>query len=406
MPLKELLSISNKLKEIKDYLIKIGPVRRQTSDSAEQKVILAETEYSKLESILLEVQTKIEKSEISSESLKTINSIINSIHICYNKIISLSYTTSKSSKMAADAFDLKTAIALLPIMTDKEQDTKRLIDGIQLYSTMISDNTKNLLIQFVLKTRLSEGAKLRLKATYASIDSLVTDMRTYLIQKKSAAAIQSQILNSNQERRSIEQFGNELEKLFVDLTIAQADGDDSKFNILRPINEKLAIKRFSDGLSNTRLSTIIASRQFTSLPEAIRTAIDEHTLSPNEDHIMNIRYPSNQNRPYNRRGNTYINRGYKHFGQNSSSNDGQGQNIPQSNYNNRYMRVSIMRGSNRGNPRGRGFGFPRTPAGNVQYFPRSGEPPRVQVISQESEEPTINEPNNMMNNEFFRSSNE
>ncbi|XP_050555355.1 uncharacterized protein LOC126911581 [Spodoptera frugiperda] len=399
MPLKELLSISSKLKEIKDYLIKIGPVRRQTSDTAEQKVLLAQTEYCKLESILLDVQRKIENSELSPDSLKTINSIINNIHICYNKIISLCNITSKSSetlsKMAAESFNLKTAIALLPIMTDKEQDTKRLIDSIQLYSSMINDNTKNLLIEFVLKTRLSEGAKLRLKASYATIDSLVTDMRTYLIQKKSAAAIQSQILNSNQERRSIEQFGNELEKLFVDLTIAQADGDDSKFNILRPINEKLAIKRFSDGLSNTRLSTIIASRQFTSLPEAIRTAIDEHTLLPNEDHIMNFRNPPIQNRPYNRRGNTYINRGYKNYKYNNLSNN---QNISQSNYNNRYMR-----GSNRGTPRGRGFGFPRTPAG-VQYFPRNSEHSRVQVISQESQEPIINEPS--MSNEFFRSSNE
>ncbi|XP_063893323.1 uncharacterized protein LOC135117650 [Helicoverpa armigera] len=240
--------------------------------------------------------------------------------------------STESSKMADESFNLKTAIALLPVMTGKEQVTLQLIDGIQLYSSMITDNTKNQLIEFVLKTRLSEGAKLRLKSTYRNVESLVIDMRKHLIQKKSAVAIQSQLSTTKQGHRSIENYGNELEKLFVDLTIAQADGDDTKFGVLRPINEKIAIKRFSDGLSDPRLSTIVASRQFESLPEAIRAAVDEQTLSSDNNPVMNVR--RFQNYRGNRRGFTNKNRGTRNYFQN--------RNQPfQSNFNYRHFNNTL-----------------------------------------------------------------
>lgn len=38
--------------------------------------------------------------------------------------------------------------------------------------------------------------------------------------------------------RSIEDYGKEIERLFDELTISQADGDTNKFEILRPLNEK------------------------------------------------------------------------------------------------------------------------------------------------------------------------
>lgn len=57
------------------------------------------------------------------------------------------------------------------------------------------------------------------------------------------------------------------------MTLAQSDGDSAEFYLFSPLNEKTAIKRFVDGLSDPRLSTIIGLRQFRSLPEAINKRI-------------------------------------------------------------------------------------------------------------------------------------
>lgn len=66
----------------------------------------------------------------------------------------------------------------------------------------------------------------------------------------------------------------------MNLTIPQADGNTENYNVLMPVNEKQAIKQFSDGLRNRRLSTLIADGNFSSLKDAIQAAKDKETLSP------------------------------------------------------------------------------------------------------------------------------
>ncbi|CAG4979459.1 unnamed protein product [Parnassius apollo] len=110
------------------------------------------------------------------------------------------------------SFDFKTAINLLPIMNGQKYVTKQLIDGIDMYNYKLDEASKKSLIVFVLKTRLSLSAKLRL--SYAAVDSLLSDMRKYLLQKKSAVALQ----NVKQSHRSIEAFGNLLEDIFSNFT--------------------------------------------------------------------------------------------------------------------------------------------------------------------------------------------
>ncbi|XP_050559861.1 uncharacterized protein LOC118265684 [Spodoptera frugiperda] len=79
---------------------------------------------------------------------------------------------------------------------------------------------------------------------------------------------------------SISEFGDKLTDLFVGLTIAQSDENPKASEILRPINEKLAIKRFADGLRNRRLSTIISARDYSQLKDAVRAAEDEELGQP------------------------------------------------------------------------------------------------------------------------------
>lgn len=360
----DLIQLKSALKYIKEYLVKLGPERRK-SNLAFKKLEEAKSEYDKLSHILSKVCLQVETSEISTEDAVLINKLVDDINALYKKINSLvddPIGTEVSSKMATEKpnFDLKTAIPLLPTMTGQESVTKQLIDSIELYSTMINNSSQQQLIDFVLKTRLSQSAKLRLQSKYDSVSLLVKDMKSKLLQKLSPVAIQAQLQRSKQGHRSIEAFGSELENLFVNLTIAQADGNDSAFEILRPLNEKIAIKRFSDGLSDPRLSTIVASRQFSSLPEAIRTAKDEKSMSTStEPEVMKVRHSNfgsqarhgGNHRARYFRSNYQNNKNTKNYNSNSHRNVQNNRNFTRSDFvtNNNYRRNNYCNYNQRGN---------------------------------------------------------
>ncbi|KAI5639004.1 hypothetical protein NE865_08456 [Phthorimaea operculella] len=182
--------------------------------------------------------------------------------------------------MATEVFELKIAMSLLPVMTDVESNTKELINGIEYYDSILEKpECKTKLINFVLKSRLSPSAKLRLSATYATVASLLKDMRAQLLSKKASTSIQTKLLQTRQNDRSISDYGKEISELMVDLTISQANGDAASYTVLKPLNEKMAIKRFADGLRNRRLSTIIAARNYSSLKDAVQAAQDEEVAS-------------------------------------------------------------------------------------------------------------------------------
>ncbi|XP_063369302.1 uncharacterized protein LOC134657670 [Cydia amplana] len=177
-------------------------------------------------------------------------------------------------------FDLKSACSLIPLMDGTEETTKRLIDAVDMYSGMLNETGKKSLITFVLKGRLSESAKLRMSATYTTVEHLIRDLRNSLLPKKSFTAIHSRLQNISQGWRSIDQYGSEIEKLFSELTITQAEGNSASYDVLKPLNEKMCIKKFTDGLKDPRLSTIIAARNFSSLKDAIQAAQDEDISRP------------------------------------------------------------------------------------------------------------------------------
>lgn len=60
-------------------------------------------------------------------------------------------------------------------------------------------------------------------------------------------------------------------------TISQASDDNSAHAILKPLNEKNAIKRFTFRLRSQRLSFTDAAHNFNNLQEAVQAAQDEKT---------------------------------------------------------------------------------------------------------------------------------
>lgn len=306
----KLESLYSELKEIRVYLIKIGPLRRQ-GQILITKAIEANKIYEKYKSWLCEFQTQIKKEAISSENILKIDIKCKDFESLYNETLELCQSDFEfKSKM--ETFELKTAMTLLHCMTDEESNTKQLIDNIEYYSSILkNDACKIKLIQFILKSRLSQAAKLRLNSNYSNVTDLIKDMREQLLTRKSAPAIQSKLQKSRQNDLGIDDYGKEITELFTELTISQSNGNTDCYKILKPINEQFAIKQFADGLQNRRLGTIITARNYSSLKDAIQAAKDEEigTASTSADvmgmysqNIKNKQFLPTRGRPNLRQG--------------------------------------------------------------------------------------------------------
>lgn len=295
----------NEILQIRTYLVKIGAQRRRTGTISTKKLEEANIVLNKFDQWLGNIQKDVKK--LSQSELISINKYSEQIRKIYEEIKLLCNMTLESDKM--EQFSLKTAVSLLPIMDDKESTTKNLISSIEMYNSLLDDKSRLMLINFVLKTRLSEGAKLRLNQKYESVELLIKDMKDNLLTKKSFTALQQQLLRCTQNQRDIEDYGKQIENLFVELTISQADGDTQKYDILKPINEKMAVKRFSTGLRNGNLSTIISARNYDNLKDAIRGAKDEQTSMSPMENIMKITNRQNNSSYFSNRGRWFQGRG-------------------------------------------------------------------------------------------------
>ncbi|KAH9639627.1 hypothetical protein HF086_010034 [Spodoptera exigua] len=246
----ELNDIYEKLRKLKENLFKLS-LERRTPERLKEKLNEATIIYNDYSVLLVSIRKQIDNKTISGESLSLVKShcdkivelnaqiqeFCSKLHLPVTRSSCEQFgeTSNLESKME---FNLKIALSLLPVMNNEELTTRQLIDGIEYYSsTLKTEQCKLSLINFVLKSRLSQQAKLSLKSDYPSIDALLTDMRMILLPKKSAIALQNKLQTSRQDQRSINDYGKELTELFMDLSIAQAEGKTENLKILQPLNE-------------------------------------------------------------------------------------------------------------------------------------------------------------------------
>lgn len=89
-------------------------------------------------------------------------------------------------------------------MDNNKKTIKSIIDSVEMYSEMLPYPGNNLLIKFVLKSRLSENAKLHMATNYVSINDLIQDLRKTLLTEKSFTAIQQRLQTISQGWRTID----------------------------------------------------------------------------------------------------------------------------------------------------------------------------------------------------------
>lgn len=269
-------------------------------------------------------------SEQIRASLKNARDILNQRIVIIN--------SSKNSVKMGEKFDLRTAASLLPSIDSTEESVKQLIDSIELYNDMLEESEKMKLINYILKIKLTQNAKLRLRRDYRKVDELVLDMKNFLLTKKSPAALSTQLHNVRQEGKSIEDFAKLVEQLSLDLTISQADNDSAALDVLRQVNEKIAINTFANGLRNSEIRTIIKARNYSNLKDAVASAKEEElvknsyqTSNPKLFHFRQRNSTHNENKYRSGRRYSENNNRRQKFNPNHTTKEGRGR---RSNYNN------------------------------------------------------------------------
>lgn len=111
-----------------------------------------------------------------------IEKLTSDFHKLYEEILNL--CTEESSLKMTSKFDLKIALQLLPVSNDDETSIKQLIDGVEFYKAELDEPSQKQLMNFILKSRLSQSAKLKLTSKYDSIEELIKDLKLHLLPKK------------------------------------------------------------------------------------------------------------------------------------------------------------------------------------------------------------------------------
>lgn len=301
--------------------------------------------------------------------IKDINSYLNKTQeILSDRQKSLDRDTQKGNSdckiqvTMSEKFDLRTAASLLPSTDGNEEATKQLIDAIELYSELIDENGKSLLIKYVLKTKLTQNAKLRLDSAYNSVDNLLRDMKKCLLSQKSPAILSNQLHCVKQDGKTIDEYAKKVETLLFDLTTAQAENDATALGVLRKINEKIAINAFTNGLRNNELKTIVKARDYKCLKDAVTGAKEEElNVGP---YTGNKVFHIKGTRNFNKTHFSQKPRGSFHFSQNPrgrpNGNIGQHRGYNNNNNNNHgrnYVNGNVNKNLNQRSNQGRGRQF-------------------------------------------------
>lgn len=283
------------LARINKLLVELGLIETEFND--------LRIEYNKVDRDSREIQT------VKTHVVEIEKYLFNSRKILLDRLKTVLENSSdeldnEHSLNMSEKFDLRTAASLLPPMDGTEDATKQLIDAIELYNGLLDADGKKLLVTYVLKVKISQSAKMRLDKAYNTVEGLISDMKKHLLTKKSAAALATELHSIKQEGRSIDNYAKNIEDLFLNLTLAQADGNDNNLSVLRGINEKLAIHAFSNGLKNSEVRTVIKARDYSSLKDAILGAKEEEKQKTASIHVNSFHMRSQNNSTrFSNRGN-------------------------------------------------------------------------------------------------------
>lgn len=202
----------------------------------------------------------------------------------YRRKIKLETTT-----MAANELSYTDIISAVPIFEGHQKDLDYFISTCSTYNEMVSDEQKPTFISIV-KAKL-KGIALTKMQPFADLNTwelIKTRLEEKFRRPMTYETAQDELSNIRQNRtESIESYGNNIRSALLKLNKAceTLTADANALRLLRAANEKLAIRKFEQGLYNGNLKICVGARDFTTLDTAITYVMQKENLYKNESRI-------------------------------------------------------------------------------------------------------------------------
>lgn len=194
------------------------------------------------------LELKIEKFKLSYASL---GSILNSLseEILNNSI--LSDDNIEIFEASIMEFDIKNHVNLIPEFDGQFQKYSNFINFVEFVHDTLNDNGKSRLINFILKTKLSDGIRLKLSAypTATTLAQFKENMSKIIKSNKTSLSIQSELVRTRQNISSVIDFSSKIESLISELNSIQISQRGEQYrDVIIQMNDEIGLNAFKNGI--------------------------------------------------------------------------------------------------------------------------------------------------------------
>lgn len=287
---KNILNKSTKLKEIYIEFNKSLEILKTSKSIPKENI---DDLHSKFNDIYCKTKSILDKKsrEIYNESIK--NQEDSDIDSDSSSI------TENNIKMAK--FDLVTAIKILPEFSGETKDLDNFLKITEIYEKSLKSEEKENLIEFIWHARLTQKARNKLATTSApkTFAELKQKLQGVFKTSDTPQRIHTQLSHIKQHNLRVKDYADKILALVENLNNLQiTELGESNREIIKQLNDGIALNTFQNGLKEPLKTTILAARCKT-LTEAISLA--EQTEKPIDDESRIFQFTNTKRTTWNYR---------------------------------------------------------------------------------------------------------
>lgn len=295
---EELNLLYRNLKDIRTYLVKIGPERRKGNE-LNKKLDEANTIYKQLPNIIDIINKQYENDEIDRSEITIIKELSEEIRNLHQEILNFKSSSELASKMSMSAVDFfNLASKLVPIQFDGNQNQiVTFLDAIELLKANCAQHEPNA-VAFV-KTRLSGKAR-DLITSENTLEGIIATLKKGL-RFENSQVIASKLHNLKQNTKDSAQYASEIESLahtlkraFISEGVPTATADNYTVNEV--------VRTLSKNANSDKARIVMEAGTFSTLQDALSkfTRITPDTTSSAGVYYYKRNYRSDRYNNYNR----------------------------------------------------------------------------------------------------------
>lgn len=185
-------------------------------------------------------------------------------------------------------FDFTKHSKIIPVFDGESKNFTNFINLVELVYDSLNDAGKVMLINFVMKTKLTDPVrtKLSIYPNPNNFANLKENFSKIIRSSRTALSIQNELSRVKQNNSTLLEFSSKIETLIAELNSIQIrqSGEEHR-DIIAKINDEIGLNAFKSGLNDKLRSTVLAGRP-TALNDAINLAFDSDIPQESEAKVF------------------------------------------------------------------------------------------------------------------------